>query len=216
MDFGSLPGLRDVGMLDGIRKGILFRSAQPDEYPAEEFVAFARLVGLRTVIDLRTERELAEMGLGYPSAFLRSVERLWSPVSTTLTAAASPASTEREALEEWFYATMPREPSFREALRQVVQVVTDRSRCPAMVHCRAGTDRTGMVVALILLAVGVDVNAVTRDYLQSPGRTRPDNMARFLKSINAAGGPEDYLRSVTISQHQLNVLQANLRVGDTK
>ncbi len=33
-----------------------------------------------------------------------------------------------------------------------------------IVHCAAGTDRTGMVVALALLAVGVERDAIVADY----------------------------------------------------
>ena len=35
---------------------------------------------------------------------------------------------------------------------------------PALVHCAAGKDRTGMVVALALAAVGVERDAIVADY----------------------------------------------------
>jgi protein-tyrosine phosphatase len=35
---------------------------------------------------------------------------------------------------------------------------------PALVHCTVGKDRTGVVVALMLAAVGVEVDAVVADY----------------------------------------------------
>ena len=41
-----------------------------------------------------------------------------------------------------------------------------------LVHCTAGKDRTGIVVALALLAVGVDRQAVVDDYARSEANLR--------------------------------------------
>ena len=45
-----------------------------------------------------------------------------------------------------------------------------KGRAPALIHCTAGKDRTGFVVALLLAALGVPRAAIVEDYLQSSGR----------------------------------------------
>ena len=45
--------LRDLGYLNGIASGVIFRSATLTRYTADECLAWANSVGLRTIVDLR-------------------------------------------------------------------------------------------------------------------------------------------------------------------
>jgi protein-tyrosine phosphatase len=51
-------------------------------------------------------------------------------------------------------------------VRELVQAIVDGER-PALIHCTAGKDRTGVLVALILEALGVPEEIVVADYLRS-------------------------------------------------
>ena len=63
------------------------------------------------------------------------------------------------------------------------QVFSHARNLPAVVHCTHGKDRTGLLVALLLLLLGVSQKAVVRDYVlsekelkvppPSPPHTRP-------------------------------------------
>jgi protein-tyrosine phosphatase len=53
------------------------------------------------------------------------------------------------------------------SIAAAVSVVADSGSLPVLVHCTAGKDRTGLVVALALEAAGVDRTAVVADYTQS-------------------------------------------------
>ncbi|HEY2556225.1 MAG TPA: tyrosine-protein phosphatase, partial [Diaminobutyricibacter sp.] len=77
-----------------------------------------------------------------------------------------------------------------------------------LIHCTAGKDRTGIVVALALLAVGVDRETVIADYAESEANLRGawlDGMLELIKShdveitpslrILLGGSPPDALRS---------------------
>jgi len=57
------------------------------------------------------------------------------------------------------------------ALTEAVAVIAD-SDGPVLVHCTAGKDRTGLVVALALLAAGHDEEHVVADYALSTGVVR--------------------------------------------
>lgn len=53
------------------------------------------------------------------------------------------------------------------SLTMAVAAIADSGRTPVLVHCTAGKDRTGLVVALALEAAGVERSAVVADYMQS-------------------------------------------------
>ena len=69
---------------------------------------------------------------------------------------------------------------------QALKVLADPDSGPTLVHCAAGKDRTGVVVALALSLVGVPREAVVADYLRSAERA-PQILARL--QATAAYGP---------------------------
>jgi protein-tyrosine phosphatase len=54
---------------------------------------------------------------------------------------------------------------------------------PVLVHCAAGKDRTGMAVAVLLLAAGVEPESVTADYTATSA-----NMGLLLSRLAELGG----------------------------
>lgn len=53
------------------------------------------------------------------------------------------------------------------AIGQALRAVVDANNLPMLIHCTAGKDRTGVVVALLLALVGVSEEQVIADYTQS-------------------------------------------------
>ena len=51
-----------------------------------------------------------------------------------------------------------------DAIRSVIEILADPANLPAIVHCTAGKDRTGVVVALLLSVAGVDDETIVNDY----------------------------------------------------
>lgn len=202
-------GLRDLGMISGIRPGVVFRAARLDRYPAEELLAWFDTTGLRTLVDLRTDREMAERGYGYPASALERLNYVRLPVTTDLSSQVRDPTTPFDRLAR-FYAELPNESTFREAVRGVIAILADPGRCPAVIHCRGGTDRTGMLVAVVLLAVRLDRMAVLADYLLSYGHTKADLLQRLFDSIDRMGGIDSFLREVGVTQTELDALRRNL------
>ena len=60
-----------------------------------------------------------------------------------------------------------------------------RTACPALMHCAAGKDRAGLSVAVTLLAVGVERDAIEEDYLKS---NDPHRRYKIRRSDNSAVG----------------------------
>ncbi|MGG8408488.1 tyrosine-protein phosphatase, partial [Streptomyces sp. 12297] len=65
---------------------------------------------------------------------------------------------------------------------RVVHAMADDS-VPVLLHCAAGKDRAGLSIAVTLLALGVERDAITADYLES---NAPHRRYRVKRS-----GPED-------------------------
>jgi protein-tyrosine phosphatase len=122
----------------------------------------------------------------------------------------------------------------------VFGILANGNSLPAMVHCYAGKDRTGIVSALVLCALGVDEEVVIADYAASslagerfvalagaelavslteggPGNTAKlfdataENMAGFLDWLcHSYGGPEAYLVSIGVGADELSKMRACL------
>lgn len=65
---------------------------------------------------------------------------------------------------------------------------------PVLVHCTQGKDRTGIMVALVLLACGVPAGAVQHDYHLSDEKLGSE-MAGRLREIREMGLGEDFGRT---------------------
>lgn len=119
--------------------------------------------GLRTVVDLRRDTEIAD----HPNVFAHHPAVRYHNVTVQPVDAPTPdgkADGDRFDL----LAVYTRIIDFaKEPLRDVLSLIADPDRLPCVVHCTAGKDRTGVVIALILSAVGVDPDDIAADYQMS-------------------------------------------------
>lgn len=74
---------------------------------------------------------------------------------------------------------------------------------PVLVHCLAGRDRTGVLVAATLRLLGLERHPVVREYAHSDGVTDTRRVSRFLDTL---GDPEDYFRRINIGSIRRNLL----------
>jgi len=173
-NFRDLGGYRAA---DGrsIRWRTLFRADGLHRLSGPDLQTLSEL-GLRTVIDLRTARELGERGrIEWPTAEL-AYHHL--PLFEELPS--------EDSLEAW----REREHMAREYLRFVTEgaatmtaalsLLADDTSLPAVFHCAAGKDRTGIVAAVTLGLLGVADDDIAEDYaLSRPG------MARMLEHLRS-------------------------------
>ncbi|MER7127997.1 tyrosine-protein phosphatase [Streptosporangium saharense] len=155
-----LLNLRDVAEGTPLRTGTLLRSAQPHRLTTADTDRLADLLGgplegLRLVADLRSEAERAGDD--------------WAPLTdlgvrvTHLGTSGSPADLSALPpgidLGDLYVLMLDHRTAW---FASVVAEIADG--LPALVHCAAGKDRTGLVVALILDLVGVEHEVIVRDY----------------------------------------------------
>jgi protein-tyrosine phosphatase len=174
VNFRDLGGLRIEGG-GHTRPGRLFRSNGLEELTAEDVDYLVEVIGLRTVIDLRTSDDADLHGPLTASP----VEHLNLPFVQ-----ASPALGTARPLTADGRADVPL------VLRQFMEMSTPSIRTmfealaggamPAVIHCAAGKDRTGVAVALVLCSIGATRSAVIDDYAAS-GDALPAVMEYLLR-----------------------------------
>jgi len=129
-------------------------------------------LGVRTVVDLRTNNEIRERGTfpvdDHDVAYhhLPIIDATWGETQT-------PEFDDAVDFLVWAYREMLKEASTRFA--DAITLLSQRSVLPAVFHCAAGKDRTGILAALVLGALGVDAATIAADY----GLTQ-DAMQRLL------------------------------------
>jgi protein-tyrosine phosphatase len=167
-------GLRNVRDLGGLplaggrtRGGLVFRSEAPVDLGPEQVAALAA-IGLRRTLDLRDEdTEDVFAAASLPAG----VERLVVPI----TPPADPAgkglltlvmdgelldyeASELGALYVEMLADNPRQ------FAGAVELLADADNLPILIHCHAGKDRTGLVVAMLLDLLGAATETIVAEY----------------------------------------------------
>jgi protein-tyrosine phosphatase len=156
--------LRDVGGAtteDGrvIRTGVLLRSDAPQPGDVSPVVP-------ASVVDLRSQAETE----GRPHPLGEVAEIHVVPLGASLAPhviAATPAA-ERDL--GWAYRLL-----VAEAAAEIARIMNIIATAPApvLVHCAAGKDRTGIVIATVLRLVGVPRDQVLADYAATNANLEP-------------------------------------------
>ncbi|MFE6407405.1 tyrosine-protein phosphatase [Streptomyces sp. NPDC057837] len=197
-ELAGVRNFRDVGGLptvDGrrVRQGVLFRSGHLAHATGED-AAFLATLGLHTVFDFRNA---ADQKLEGPDIELPGVRNVNLPLS-------DPA----DGAEFW---RMVRDGDL-DQLRSILadgkgadrmiasyrMIIKDRTAehsrvlhalaedsVPALMHCAAGKDRAGLSIAVTLLALGVERDAIVEDYLKSNAKHRRYKVHRSSTSASA-------------------------------
>ena len=67
---------------------------------------------------------------------------------------------------------------------EAIRLLGDSDRLPLLVHCSAGKDRTGLLVALVLTVLGTPRDVVVTDYALT-GELRPNRIADYAPLLPA-------------------------------
>lgn len=175
---------RDVGGLPAatgtVRDGVLFRSDGLYRI-GDEGREQLRELGVGIIIDLRDEQEADRMPDDIDGL---DVEVLRLPVFEGSGASQGAAGISLEALYDRIVTQHA--PIVVDAVREIASA-GDRA---VLVHCTAGKDRTGVVIAIALLAVGVDREAVIEDYARTEGNLAGEWLEEMIDLIGRYGVPD--------------------------
>jgi protein-tyrosine phosphatase len=154
----GLVNLRDLGGLpteSGLttQPGRLLRSESPHTL-SESGVRALLDIGLGAVVDLRTASERDRTPSPLEGA---GVHTVYAPIFTDDEDYPDHLATAGEVYCWWL-----RERGHGIAL--AIRAIADAPSAPILVHCQAGKDRTGVVVALVLRLAGVGIDLIADDY----------------------------------------------------
>ncbi|MEV5887305.1 tyrosine-protein phosphatase [Streptomyces sp. NPDC052020] len=197
-ELAGVRNFRDVGGLptvDGrrVRFGVLFRSGHL-AHATEDDAAFLSSLGLHTIFDFRNA---ADQKLEGPDVALPGVRNVNLPLSDPADGAEFWKMVRDGDLDELrgiladgkgaqrmidSYRTIIKERTAEHS--RVLHALAEDS-VPALMHCAAGKDRAGLSVAVTLLALGVEREAIVADYLKSNAKHRRYKVRRSSTSASA-------------------------------
>ena len=198
----GVRNFRDVGGIptaDGrrLRPGVLFRSGHL-AHATEEDAAFLGSLGLHTVFDFRNS---ADQALEGPDVELPGVRYMNVPLTDPADGAEFWRMVRDGELDQLRMVLSDGRgaarmiASYRSIIKgrtaehsRVLHALADDS-VPALMHCAAGKDRAGLSIAVTLMALGVEKEAIEADYLESNSPHRRYKMHRSEKS-RAGMSPE--------------------------
>jgi protein-tyrosine phosphatase len=194
IELAGLLNFRDVGGYPvagggSVRWRTLFRSDAPHRLDSAGVATITGL-GLRTVLDLRTQLE-ADYA---PSPVCGRVTHI--PV---LTGDFQNVPLELDALYRYFVD---------ECGGQIAAAIAELcgdDALPALVHCSAGKDRTGVVIALTLAVLGVPDELIAADYALSGLYLDPDQTPAIGQLSASTGLGEELTRALLSSPPELVV-----------
>ena len=193
-------------------------------------------LGVKTVIDLRTQKEVQTRGTfpvkQFPVNFhhLPIIDATWNDGDT-------PEIEDVVEFLVWAYREMLDHAS--EKFVDAIKLIAAQDVLPAVFHCAAGKDRTGVLAAFILSILGVPDEIISADYGKTvdgmkrliewakvkqpdladayanmPARfaaSDPRAMTIVLDGLNTKhGSVQNYLREIGVDEETFTTLRANL------
>jgi protein-tyrosine phosphatase len=166
-DIGGAPGA------DGrvVRRGCVYRSGELNALTEADHRTLA-VLGIRSIFDLRTDSERAVA----PTIWNYGPAPAIIHVAVGFDAHENPAASMKDffarGVDPSHAAAAMQSTAARimvngaPAIGRILRAIAE-GETPALIHCTAGKDRTGVVSALLLLLLGVARDAVYEDYLRS-------------------------------------------------
>ena len=239
LGFQGAFNFRDLGGYRGragqtVRWRTLYRADALHRLPDDELDQLS-LLGVRTVLDLRTQ---AEIDHGRIKAEHLGIAHLHLPVlgTTWKPAELDPDADAGEVLGSLYIQMLDvGAPALADSLR----VLADPAQVPAVFHCAAGKDRTGVLAAVVLALLGVDEETIIGDYALTAAAmadlverlkqdrpealtamndqpsaylaTPPEAMRRFLDHVNTEhGSMVGYVRGIGVELEVVEALHTTL------
>lgn len=165
----SVLNVRDVGGLttgtgDTIRNHRLLRGAAPDRISSADLALLTSQFGLSAFLDLREANRAhieADSALG-----VSNIKRMNTPIGDP-EHQSNPLLSMRAGRPFDLTAQALHFLEDEETISEAMRFIGDDSKGAVYVHCSMGKDRTGVIVGLVLSAVGVGADEIASDYGES-------------------------------------------------
>ena len=209
IDLEGAANVRDVGGLPTVdgrttRPGVVVRADNLQDLTPEDLRRLVDDLGVRTVVDLRSTGELHLTGpgplreTGVAHHHLSLIPEYKTDSDEDEVDRAVPVKADRSAragdrrtdMTGYYIGYLE---DAGQNVGKALRLMADPTSGTTLVHCAAGKDRTGVVVAVALSLVGVTREAVVADYVRSAERVEA-----VLRRLQAAPTYADELREATV------------------
>ena len=150
-----------------MRKGLIYRSANPDRVNQKDV---KKLKGLRikTIVDLRDPSEFSSGKAEIPGIKIINIPLNFESVTRQRLRPLIKRNYDPEGINrvltgiyvEIVEAVLP-------VLSTIAAMILEPDNTPLLIHCQAGKDRTGILIALLQMIADADREEIIRDYLAS-------------------------------------------------
>lgn len=172
IEISSVLNFRDAGNMittDGkkIRDGIIFRSAKPDNISKKDILLLHDL-NIKTIVDLRAPQEGGKKRkkvdnfdtVSLPLDFEKVTRERLIPLLKRKDAGEMIPEMILNLYNEILDGSV-------NVFGEVIKILLDPLRTPILIHCHAGKDRTGIICALIQMALNAETESIVDNYLES-------------------------------------------------
>lgn len=181
-----------LGAVGSVSCGLVFRGP-PLARLSPAACAEARRLGIRTIIDLRVTEER----LSKPDDPCVGAKMVLAPLPIPYMVSG-----------ENYIADF----DTKDSIARVFRTLADPASYPVYFHCTYGRDRTGVVAAAILLALGASRADILAEYKLSSTTVGafPDSLIALMNEIDRRGGIEKALAAAGITAADLAALRAQV------
>jgi predicted nucleotidyltransferase len=198
---------RDISLHNPkIKNGLIFRTSMMTLFQNESFFeSFINEKNIKTVIDLRAEKEVLESNYTENSLNLFAwVHTPFNPWKQSIEFQTMHHQGTNIEIAYRFFAM-----ECKQEIKQAVEAILREENAIA-IHCFAGKDRTGVFISMLHLLSGADLEIVYRDYLATEMDTNKKYLDVALDVIKQKNGIENYLLSCGLSNEQIKELKTKL------
>jgi protein-tyrosine phosphatase len=207
----KIPNFRDLAKYTSkIKPRMIYRSSHLAPHCSESY--YHDLVDgfeIKTIIDLRWPTETNRFH--YTPNAIKERNYVNVPLLDTLLNKKDVTKFIPYNEKRGFYEIIPEyfKSQIRSIFEQLVYLET-----PIVIHCWSGKDRTGMIVALILLLLDTPEEEILDDYLATGLTTSKEKIQPFFDIINSYGNVRDYLLSTGLTSSILKQIIERFQIRD--
>ena len=173
----KVPNFRDLAKhTNKIKPRMIYRSSHLAPICSEDH--FRELVEgfeIETIIDLRWPTETNRFP--YSEESIQRIRYINIPLLDTLLNKKDVMKFIPYNEKGGFYEVIPK--YFKSQIKAIIEQLIF-AEAPILIHCWSGKDRTGMIIALILLLLGTSEEEVLEDYLATGLTTTKESIQSFL------------------------------------
>jgi protein tyrosine phosphatase len=173
------------------------------------FNEFITTKNISSVIDLRADREVLENN--YNNASLEKLKWIHASFDPWNQSIEFQATHYHGTNVEIAYSFFGHE--CKNSIKKAIEAILNEDKATA-IHCHAGKDRTGIIITMLHLLSGADLDTIYNDYLATEMNTKKEYLDIILDIIKQEGGIENYLLSCDINQIQIQQLNDKILNGN--